>query len=154
MFDEVEDKTKLAPFYGSQCIFCVLLCYYLRQGGYVFVAVYLFVCCLFVSNFAQKLPNGFAWNFQGRLEWTNEQMIKFWWRSGSRSGYSDCFLDSSLLGDTESDINRLRCATLRCRHALAGIAIATMTSLRHRSTTDSHDRRALAEICTAPVVIL
>jgi len=22
---------------------------------------------LFVSNFAQKLPNGFAWNFQGRF---------------------------------------------------------------------------------------
>jgi len=37
----------------------------------------LFVClsvCLFVSNFAQKLPNGFAWNFQGRLasEWASE----------------------------------------------------------------------------------
>jgi len=32
---------------------------YLRQGGYVFVVV---VCrlCLFISNFAQKLPNGFA----------------------------------------------------------------------------------------------
>jgi len=37
----------------------------------------LFVCLLVrlsVSNFAQKLPNGFAWNFQGRLamgQWTN-----------------------------------------------------------------------------------
>jgi len=33
----------------------------------------LFVC-LSVSNFARKLPNGFAWNFQGRLamgQWTN-----------------------------------------------------------------------------------
>ena len=42
--------------------------YCLRQGGYVIVVV-----CLFVSNFAQKLPNGFAWNFQGRLamsQWT------------------------------------------------------------------------------------
>jgi len=29
-------------------------------------------------------------------------MIKFWWRSGSPSGYRDCFLDSSLLGDPES----------------------------------------------------
>jgi len=29
--------------------------YYLCQGGYVFVVV-----CLFVSNFAQKLTNGFA----------------------------------------------------------------------------------------------
>jgi len=44
----------------------------------------------------------------------NEQTIKFWWRSGSPSGYRDCFPDLSLLGDTESGINRLRCATLQC----------------------------------------
>jgi len=29
-------------------------------------------------------------------------VIKFWWRSGSPSGYRDCFPDSSLLGDTET----------------------------------------------------
>jgi len=40
--------------------------YYLCQGGYVFVVVCLSVC-LSVSNFEQKLLNGFAWNFQGRL---------------------------------------------------------------------------------------
>jgi len=45
--------------------------------------------CQTVSNFAQKLPNGFAWNFQGRLAMgqpINRQllMIKFWWRIGSR----------------------------------------------------------------------
>jgi len=46
----------------------------------------LFVClsvCLFVSNFAQKLPNGFAWNFQRKLavgHW--KKMVKFWWRYG------------------------------------------------------------------------
>ena len=34
----------------------------LRQGGYVFIVV-----CLSVSNSAQKLPNGFAYNFKGRL---------------------------------------------------------------------------------------
>jgi len=36
---------------------------YLRQGGYVFVVVCLSVCLslfLFVGNFAQKLPIGFA----------------------------------------------------------------------------------------------
>jgi len=50
---------------------------YLRQGGYVFVVVCLSVYLsvyLFVSNFAQKLPNRFAWNLQGRLamgQWTN-----------------------------------------------------------------------------------
>jgi len=32
---------------------------YLCQGGYVMVVVHLFVS-LSVSNFAQKLPNGFA----------------------------------------------------------------------------------------------
>jgi len=32
----------------------------------------------------------------------NEQMIKFWWRSGSPS-YRNCFPDPSLLGSTESD---------------------------------------------------
>ena len=35
---------------------------YLRQWGYVITVV-----CLFVSNIVQKLPNGFALNFQGRL---------------------------------------------------------------------------------------
>ena len=47
-------------------------------------------------------------------------------RVGPRSGlpldsvmefglYRDCFLDSSLLGDMENGINRLRCATVQCR---------------------------------------
>ena len=42
----------------------------------------MFSVCLSVINFAQKLRNGFARNFQGRLamgQWT----IKFWWRFGS-----------------------------------------------------------------------
>jgi len=42
-----------------------------------------FCHCLSVSNFVQKLPNGFAWKL------ANEQMIKFWWRSGSPSVYRD-----------------------------------------------------------------
>ena len=48
------------------------------------------------------------------------------------------------------------CAARRCGagHALAGIAIATMTSLRHRPTTDSYDRRALAEVCPVPVLLV
>jgi len=47
--------------------------YYLHQGGYEIVVVCLSVC-LSVSNFSQKLLNGFAWNFQGRSamgQWTN-----------------------------------------------------------------------------------
>jgi len=54
------------------------------------------------------------------------------------------------------------CATRRCSagHVLAGITIATMTSLRHRPTTDSGTdiaslgRRALAEVCTVPVLLV
>ena len=38
--------------------------YYLRQGRYAVVVVCLFVCLLAT---AQKLPNGFSRNFQGRL---------------------------------------------------------------------------------------
>jgi len=45
-------------------------------------------------------------------------------------------------------------------HALAGIAIATVTSLRHRPMTDSGTeivtliRRALAEVATVPVLLV
>jgi len=47
------------------------------QGGYVIAIVCLSVCLslrLFASNFAQKVLNGFAWNFHGRVatgQWTN-----------------------------------------------------------------------------------
>jgi len=71
--------------------------YYLRQGGYVFVVVCLPVC-LSVSNFAQKLPNGFAWSFQGRL--ANDRILV---------------------------ANRI---------------------------IDSYRRRALAEVCTVPVLLV
>jgi len=59
--------------------------------------------CLAVNNFAQKLPNEFSLHeiFREGWQWASECMIKFWWRSGSPFGYRDCFLDSSLLGDTE-----------------------------------------------------
>ena len=48
------------------------------------------------------------------------------------------------------------CAARRCSagDALAGITIATVTSLRHRPTTDSHDRRVLAEVRTVPVLLI
>ena len=48
--------------------------------------VCLFVCFVFLSvnNFAQKLLNGFAWNFRGRLAMGSKQTIKFGRRSGSR----------------------------------------------------------------------
>ena len=51
---------------------------YLRQGGYVFIIV-----CLLATlskNFQTDLHEIFR---EGR-QWADEQMIKFWWRSGSR----------------------------------------------------------------------
>jgi len=65
----------------------------------------LFVCLLFVcllailrKNFQTDLHEIFREGWQ----WTNKQIVKFPWRSGSLSGYMDCFSDSSLLGDVES----------------------------------------------------
>jgi len=72
------------------CALCVLsgqnrtdLC----QGGYVIIIV----CCLFVSNFAQKLPNGFAWNFQQKAG--NRPMNK-WLNFG---GDLICGLDTGIV---------------------------------------------------------
>jgi len=41
-------------------------------------------------KFSRKVGNG-----------PMKKMVKFWWRSGSLSGYRDCFPGSSLLGNTE-----------------------------------------------------
>jgi len=48
--------------------------FYLRQGGYVFARVCLFVC-LCVSKIAQKVMKGFFWNFQGMLGMAKLQVI-------------------------------------------------------------------------------
>jgi len=59
-------------------VFCCS-CYYLRRGGYVFVVV-----CLSVSNFAQKnFQTDWHGIFREGWQWASEQMVKFWWRSGS-----------------------------------------------------------------------
>jgi len=66
----------------------------------------------------------------------------------------DCLPDSSLLGDTESGINRLRCATLQCK---------ACTSRRRHSNCDvitspADDRQprqtCLAEVCTVRVLLV
>ena len=60
----------------------------------------LFVCLLATlrENFGTDLHEIFTEGWQ----WATEQTIKFRWLSGPLSGCSDCFPDSSLLGDTES----------------------------------------------------
>jgi len=70
----------------------------------------LFVC-LDASNFAQKLPN-ICMKFSGNVG--NGPMDKWSNFGGNPDHRLDCFLDSSPLGDTESGINRLCCATLQC----------------------------------------
>ena len=98
-----------------------------------------FLCCLFVClsatlriNFWTELHEIFREGWQ----WADEQIIKFLWRSGSPSGYRDCFPDWSLLGHTRkrlTDINLLL------------ILIRQMAALV---------RRALAEVCTAPMLLV
>jgi len=136
--------------------------YYLRQGGYVFVVV-----CLFVSNFAKKTSQRICMQiFREGWQWASEQMIKFWWRSGSPSKYRNCFPDSSPLGDTESGINRLRCATLqgractsRHRHSNYDVITSPAHDREPRQPVMVNDiatlvRRALAEVCTVPVILI
>ena len=98
--------------------------FYLRQGGYVFV--------MSVSKTLHKnIQTDVRAIFREGWQWANEQLIKFWWRSGSLSGYRDCFPGSSLLGDTAR-----RCSA---RHVVAGIAIQLWP---------------LAEVCTVPVLLV
>ena len=72
-----------------------------------------FVCLLTMLH--KNFRTDFHEIFREHWQWANEQMMKFQWRSRSPSGYRDCFPDSSLLGDTESGINRLCCTMLQCR---------------------------------------
>jgi len=107
--------------------------FYLRKGGYVIVVVCLSVCL--VATLCKKFRTDWHEIFSEGWQWTSEQTSKFWWRSGSPSGYRDCFPDTSLMEIRK--VVSTNCAARRfsARHALAGIAIATMTSLRNRPTT-------------------
>jgi len=53
----------------------------------------LFVCQLppLRKNFQMDLHEIFREDWQ----WANEQLIKFWWQSGSLTGHRDCFPDLS-----------------------------------------------------------
>ena len=86
------------------------------------------VVCLFVSNFAQKnFPNGFAWNYQGSNGLVNK-CLNF-------GGDPRHRLDTGIVSGREiRKMVSTDCAARRCSagHALAGITIATPTSLRHR----------------------
>ena len=97
--------------------------------------------------------------FREGWQWASEQLIKFWWWSGSPSGYRDCFPDSSLLGDKWYEPTALNDVAVHDMQP-AGIAIATMMLLRHQPMTYNKTdittlaRRALAEVCTDPVLLV
>jgi len=82
--------------------------------------------------------------FRADWQWANEQMIKFWWQSGYRLDTGIVFRIHHYWEIREvvsTDCDERRCSA---QHALAGITIATMTSLRHWP---------LAEVCTVPVLL-
>jgi len=110
---------------------------------FVCLSVYLFVYLLAIlcKNFRTALHESFREGWQ----WTSEQLIKFWWRSGSLSGYRTVFRIRHYWEIRK--VVSTDCAARRCRagHALAGIATATMTSLRHRP---------LAEVYTVPMLLV
>jgi len=77
--------TSVAPPFITPLSAMPCASFYLRQGRNVFVGVCLSVClsvCLLASllkNFRTNLHEILS---EG-LQWANEKMIKFWWRSGS-----------------------------------------------------------------------
>jgi len=54
-----------------------------EEGGYVIGSVCLSVC-LFVCLITRKFVNGFLRNFWRGRAWLKDQVIQFWWQSGSR----------------------------------------------------------------------
>ena len=98
--------------------------------------------CLSVCLLAtlQKLTNGFARHFQA-----NEQTIKFCGRSGSPPGIVFRMGHYREIRKVVSTNCAVRCGS--AEQALAGIAIATITSLRHRPTTVVPWRRYALSQC-------
>jgi len=74
----------------------------LRQGGNVIIFVCLFVCLSVCWQLRKNSQTDLQKTSMGGWQLANEQVVKLWRRSGSSSGYRNCFPDSSLLGDTES----------------------------------------------------
>jgi len=147
--NSVSHCSQLKNILGLYCVDAAIS--YLRQGWCNHRCLSI---CLTVSNFAQKLPNGFAWNFKEMLamgRWTNDLILVAIqitvWIQGLFSGFVT-------IGRYEKWYHQTAACLCSARHALAGIAIATTTLLHHRPITDSHDRRALVEVCTVHAVLL
>jgi len=95
------------------------------------MSVCLFVCLL--ATLRKNVQTDLHEIFREGWQLAIEQIIEFWWRSGSPSGYRDCFPYSSVLGDRKV-INGHSFILIRQMAALV--------------------RRALAEVCTVPVLLV
>ena len=78
--------------------------------------------------------------FMEGWQWANEQ-VKFWWRSGSPSGYRDCFPDSSLFGDIRKVVNGhsfilIRQVAALVRRAFAAVCIVAVYTCTRSSILD------------------
>jgi len=112
--------------------------------------VFVVVCssvCLFVSTLRKNFRTDLHEIFREGWQWASEQMNKFWWRSGLPSGYRDFFRIRHCC-----DIRKVvwtDCAARRYSALLgiAGITIATVTSLRHRPLAEVHCPSASCLVC-------
>jgi len=97
--------------------------------------------------------------FMAGWQWADEQLIKFWWRSGSPPGYRDCFPDSVLLRDRES-LTALQLTSLHHRPTIAQQQLrCTQPRCTHYPVSLAHNiarlvRQGLAEVCTVPVLLV
>ena len=95
--------------------------------------------------------------FREGWQWVDEQLIKFWWRSGSPPGYRDCFPDSVLLWDRES-LTALQLTSLRHRPTIAWLC-CTQPRCTQYAVSFAHNiarlvRRGLTEVCTVPLLLV
>jgi len=124
----------------------------LRYSCYLHQGRLCFRCCLSVCLLATLRKNFRTdWHEICRVgwQWADEQMIKFLWRSGSLSGYRDRIVFRIRHYWEIRKAASIDGAARRCSawHALARIAIASMTS-------SAHDRRSLVEVCIVSVLLV
>ena len=103
-----------------------------EEGGYVFSSVCLYVClsvCLFVCPFVclsvgllANLWTDFDEIFWRGMAWLKDQVIQFWWRSGSRFRS----------GSPKSEIRVLRIGGCLCSLSIAFLFVTwTSVTLHH-----------------------
>ena len=130
---KIDLRLTIWMFHLQPCIICIMLFITPTKEDNVFVVVCLVGCLLATlrKNFRTDLPAIFREGWQ----WASEQTLKFRWRSGSPPGWRDCFRIRHCWGFGKwlTGINLLL------------IQIRPMASLRGR---------ALAEVCTVPVLLV